>query len=113
MLLTRAGQLEAMYIISQAFPFLATHTDQAYMAVPSLAGVTQNQFTQMLWRRDPSHRNLQTPYYLHFWLFVKRYIKRKMSVFCNIPSQKQEKTSVVIGQKQKYAELLLWNKKVK
>lgn len=29
MLLTRVGQLEAMYIISQAFPFLATHTDQA------------------------------------------------------------------------------------
>jgi len=77
------------------------------MAVPSLAGVTQNQFTQMLWRRDPSHRNLQTLYYLHLWLSVKRYIKRKMPVFCHIPSQKQENTGVVIGQKQKICRTTL------
>jgi len=81
------------------------------MTVPSLAGVTQKQFTQILRRRDPSHQNLQTHYYLHSWLSVKRYMKRKMSVFYNIPTQKQENTSVVIGQKQKICRTTLMEEK--
>jgi len=45
--------------------------------------------------------------------FVKRYMQRKMSVFRNILSRKQENKGDVIGQKKKYAERLLWEKKVK